>query len=253
MKNDDDPALLEITDLAVRYDGVEVLQNISLGVRRGEFASIIGPNGAGKSTLLKAVMGLVPRVRGEITIRTGRIGYVPQQLALDRTLPITVSEFLSLRLDRTRFGFLRGAEHREQVMVQLREVGAEHLVSRKLGRLSGGEFQRVLIGYALLDSPELLLLDEPFTGIDIRGGLSFDGLLHHLHEHRGMTVLMVSHDLHLVQHLSDTVFCLNRDLCCHGRARDVLKPENLARAYGHIPGMVTEQDGIAFIPMTKIH
>jgi len=216
------------------------VEGVSLCVERGQFAGLIGPNGAGKSSLLQAVVGLVPCDAGEITCRARRIGYVPQHVAFDRELPLTVHEFLSLRLagrggwtERNLRSSRRGA------IAQLDEISAGHLIDRRLGRLSGGEFQRVLIAYALLDGPDLLLLDEPLTGVDIRGGLSFDGLLHHLHEHRGITIVMVSHDLHLIEHQSDVVFCLNTHLCCHGVPGEVLKPENLSHAYGHLPRLPT--------------
>jgi zinc transport system ATP-binding protein len=246
--------ILEVEKLSVRLGGHEVLQDVSLSVSRGAFASLIGPNGAGKSTLLKSIVGLVEPASGNIRMNTKRVGYVPQQLPLDPALPVTVAEFLSLRLSSDNGWF--GATRRQKdgpIRARLEEIGAGHLMERRLGRLSGGEFQRVLIASALLNEPELLLLDEPLTGVDIRGGLSFDGLLHHLHDHRGITILMVSHDLHLVEHLSDEVFCINRDLCCHGNPNEVLKPENLARAYGHLPGMVVGKGHSAFIPVSSIH
>ena len=199
-------------------------------------------------------MGLVPATSGRVISHAKKIGYVPQQLPLDPDLPLTVAEFLSLKLCVSRFWFgARGPKMRGQIRAQLGEIGAAHLMERRLGRLSGGEFQRILVAYALLNEPDLLLLDEPLTGVDIRGGLSFDGLLHHLHDHRRISILMVSHDLHLVEHLSDVVFCINRDLCCHGHPNDVLKPDNLAKAYGHLPGMVPDKDGSAFIPVKSIH
>jgi zinc transport system ATP-binding protein len=246
--------LLEVENLCVRYGGHDVLENVTLAVRRGSFSSLIGPNGAGKSTLLKSIVGLVQPNAGVIRVNTKKVGYVPQQLPLDPALPVTVAEFLSLRLSsgNTWFGATE-AQKSGPIRKRLEEIGAGHLIERRLGRLSGGEFQRVLIASALLNEPELLLLDEPLTGVDIRGGLSFDGLLHHLHDHRGITILMVSHDLHLVEHLSDEVFCINRDMCCHGNPNEVLKPENLARAYGHLPGMVSGRDGTAFIPISSIH
>lgn len=246
-------SILEIENLSVAYGDAEVLQDVSLRIERGQFACLIGPNGAGKSTLLKTIIGLVPASGGHIVSHARQIGYVPQQLPLDPDLPLTVAEFLSLRLTTTRwwFGPRRGAM-REKIASQLGEIGAAHLIDRRLGRLSGGEFQRILVAYALLNDPDLLLLDEPLTGVDIRGGLSFDGLLHHLHDHRHISILMVSHDLHLVEHLSDIVFCVNRDLCCHGHPAEVLKPENLAKAYGHLPGMVLDRGGSAFIPLKNI-
>lgn len=251
---DKNESILEVENLSVAYGDAEVLQDVSLQIARGQFVCLIGPNGAGKSTLLKTIIGLVPALSGRVISHARQIGYVPQQLPLDPDLPLTVAEFLSLRLTKTHwwFGPRRGSAMRDQIESQLHEIGATHLIDRRLGRLSGGEFQRVLVAYALLNDPDLLLLDEPLTGVDIRGGLSFDGLLHHLHDHRHIAILMVSHDLHLVEHLSDIVFCINRDVCCHGNPREVLKPENLAKAYGHLPGMVLASGSEAFIPLKSI-
>jgi zinc transport system ATP-binding protein len=243
--------ILELNDLSIRRGEHRVVDGVSMAVERGQFAGLIGPNGAGKSSVLQAIVGLVRPESGRIDCRARRIGYVPQSVAFDRELPLTVHEFLSLRLaGRGLWTDRRLRASREAALAQLEEIGAEHLIDRRLGRLSGGEFQRVLIAYALLDGPDLLLLDEPLTGVDVRGGLSFDGLLHHLHEDRGITIVMVSHDLHLIEHQSDVVFCLNTHLCCSGVPEEVLKPENLSHAYGHLPRL---RPGSAKIPPHPPH
>lgn len=220
--------ILSVADASLKIGDNQILDHVDLELKEGQLASLIGPNGAGKSTLLQAIAGLIKLDSGRIECHARRVGYVPQQVALERELPLTVREFLSLKkLSR------RGDSGISQV---LEEIGAAHLESRQLGRLSGGEFQRVMIAYGLLGNPDLLLLDEPLTGVDFRGGMTFHTLLHHLHEDLGLTVLMVSHDMHLIEHMSEVVFCLNRIMCCHGDPDEILSHDNLAQVYGHDHG-----------------
>lgn len=247
----DRKSYLSVENLNVSYSHHHVLEDISFQIERGQFVCVIGPNGGGKSTLLKALVGLLPIRSGTICREAKNIGYVPQQLRIDSAVPLRVDEFLSLKLSKRRVWFGPG-QTRATAKKKLEEIGAAHLIDRQLSELSGGEFQRILIAYALLDNPDLLLLDEPMTGLDVRGGMSFDGLLHHLNDHVGMTILMVSHDLHLVEHVSDQVLCINRTVHCHGSPDQVLQPDNLSKAYGHLPGLVSG-DGIeAFIPISKL-
>jgi zinc transport system ATP-binding protein len=247
----DRKSYLSVENLNVSYSHHHVLEDISFQIERGQFVCVIGPNGGGKSTLLKALVGLLPIRSGTICREAKKIGYVPQQLRIDSAVPLRVDEFLSLKLSKRRVWFGPG-QTRTTAKKKLKEIGAAHLIDRQLSELSGGEFQRILIAYALLDNPDLLLLDEPMTGLDVRGGMSFDGLLHHLNDHVGMTILMVSHDLHLVEHVSDLVLCINRTVHCHGSPDQVLQPDNLSKAYGHLPGLVSG-DGIeAFIPISKL-
>jgi zinc transport system ATP-binding protein len=247
----DRKSYLSVENLSVSYGQHHVLEDISFEIERGQFVCVIGPNGGGKSTLLKALVGLLPIRSGVMRKEAKNIGYVPQQLRIDGAVPLRVDEFLSLKLSKRRVWFGPGPT-RTTARKKLEEIGAAHLIDRQLGELSGGEFQRILIAYALLDNPDLLLLDEPMTGLDVRGGMSFDGLLHHLNEHVGITIVMVSHDLHLVEHLSDQVLCINRTVHCHGSPDQVLQPDNLSKAYGHLPGLVSGQGIEAFIPIGKL-
>src|SRR5215471_9305711 len=241
-----DRSFLSVTGLNVSYGDHHVLEDVSFEVARNEFIGIIGPNGAGKSTLLKAIAGLAPVYSGVVKTEARRVGYVPQQLRIDNAIPLRVDEFLNLKLPRAK---AQSTAFRRK----LEEIGATHLIRRQIGKLSGGEFQRILIAYALLDDPDLLLLDEPQTGLDMKGGLSFDGLLHHLRDHVRLTILMVSHDLHLIEHMSSRVLCINRTLCCQGLPAEVLKPEHLSHVYGHLPGLVTGEGREAFVPLRNVH
>ena len=228
--------LLKTVGLSGGYEEENVFEDISLEIRSGEIVGLIGPNGGGKSTLLKCLAGILPKRHGSVEKRSGlRIGYVPQRLPFDSSVPITVLEFLALRLSKRRFWFgLANAVEREQAKKQLTDLGAEHLIDRKLGQLSGGEWQRVLVASGLLTKPDVLLLDEPLTGVDVRGGMSFDALLHHIRDHLKLGVLMVSHDLHLVNHICNRVYCLNRRIHCQGLPSVILTRENLSKAYGSL-------------------
>lgn len=199
--------LVELEHIAVTFGQRTVLKDISLSLAPGRIMTLLGPNGAGKSTLVRVVLGLVEPARGRLKRADGlRIGYVPQKLHLDVTLPLTVDRFMRLRP-----GVKKG-----DILPALQRVQAAHLLNAPMQKLSGGENQRVLLARALLNSPQLLVLDEPTQGVDVNGQLALYNLIDTLRHELGCGVLMVSHDLHLVMAKTDEVLCLNHHICCSG-------------------------------------
>ncbi len=230
---------LEIRDLSVRAGGTEILSGINADIRCGEVTALIGPNGAGKTTLLLAILGQVPH-RGEIRFCRAeehgqgrpRIGYVPQRIELDRNAPMTVYEFYALTSQRLPVFFGASRRSREAAEEALARVGARHLAARPLGKLSGGELQRVFLGLALRDKPDILLLDEPVSGVDVSGEELFCDFLEQIHRESRFSLLLVSHDLSVVSRHADHVICLDRKIVCQGATTEVLTPETLSAMYG---------------------
>ena len=227
-------AAVSVRNLSVRHGAVAVLDNVSLEIAPGESVALVGPNGAGKTTLVDAILGNIP---GPVTVTTAsgvpaRIGYVPQRFAFDRALPMTVDEFLATF--RQRFplwaGIRRRAARRSGELLQ--QVHAAHLGGRRLGALSGGELQRVLLAAALGQEPDLLILDEPGAGVDAVGEGLFCELLEHLRAERGFTQILVSHNLALVTAHAERVFILNRRLVAEGPPCETLSARNLEAAFG---------------------
>lgn len=199
--------LLAARDISVRFGASPVLDRVSLAVKPGEIVTIVGPNGSGKSTLLRALLGIQRLSAGRVDRQAGlRIGYVPQRLLIDRSMPITVRRFLSLP---TRCSDTEAA-------AVLTRTGVGDLGARQMTDLSGGQLQRVLLARALLNAPDLLVLDEPTQGLDQPGEASFYQLIGQVRAQTGAAVLMVSHDLHVVMAASDRVICLNGHVCCEG-------------------------------------
>jgi zinc transport system ATP-binding protein len=212
--------LAEVRGIEKAFDGRKVLDAVSLTVTPGEIVSLVGPNGSGKTTLVRVILGLTKPDAGTVTLRPGlRIGYVPQRLAVDAVLPLSVGRFLALGR--------RASAERQGVVLE--EVGARHLLDLPFAELSSGEQQRVLLARALLRAPDLLVLDEPVQGVDMTGRSALYQMIARIKRERGLGVLMVSHDLHLVMAATDEVVCLNHHVCCSGRPEVVSRhPEYIA-------------------------
>lgn len=221
--------LLEVKNLNVSLGGQKILENINFSLDESEFLGVIGPNGAGKTTLLKAILGLIP-YEGEIKFygesiqkHLDKISYVPQRFEFDKSIPITIEEFLNLTHCKLE------AEEREAI---LKETGVFKYLKKKLGDVSGGQLQRVLVTKSLMDKPKLILMDEPITGIDIEGEKKFIEILKHLNEKHKISIILVSHELSVIYHLVQKILCLNKKMFCFGNIKNSLTAEALNAAYG---------------------
>ncbi len=215
--------LLSAKKLCITQRRKEILKNIDLTLKEHDFITIIGPNGAGKSSLLKALMGVLPISSGMIKKKTGlRIGYVPQQFDVPATLPLTVNDFL--KINNTHDELLI-----EAVMA---ELGTLSLKKKYMHQLSGGERQRILIVRALIKEPDLLVLDEPAQNLDMRGQVALYQFLTELYKNKKTSILMVSHDLHLVMSITTNVICLQGQICCMGQPKMITKDPAFIKIFG---------------------
>lgn len=214
--------VLKVINLNVRLDHQSIIENLSFEVKRGDVLTILGPNGAGKSVLLKTLLGLVP-YKGEIEwAKAIKIGYVPQRLPFIKDIPLSIKDFFNLK----------GSPERETEAI-LNSVGfQEDFLRKKIGDLSSGQFQRILIAWGLVGNPQVLLFDEPTTGVDISAEETIYNLLVKLKGERDLTILLVTHDLSVVYKFSTNVICLNRQPICYGPPQEILTPESLQRLYG---------------------
>jgi len=215
--------LISVEGLSVRDGGRVLLDRVDLAIHPGEIVTVIGPNGAGKTTLLRAIIGAVEPSSGRVRRAKGlRIGYTPQKLAVERTVPITVERFLSVGAriapgDRSR---------------ALERAGVAGMRSAQMADLSGGELQRALLARALMRNPNLLILDEPTQGLDQPGEAGFYRLIEQIRTEAGCAILIVSHDIHVVMRAADKVICLNGHVCCAGEPATVSADPSYLRLFG---------------------
>ena len=220
--NKEKKTLLKLENAGFSKNDKWLVKGVSLEVKQGEIVTLIGPNGSGKSTTAKIALGIYKEIEGKVNKFTNKIGYVPQKISIDWTLPIRVIDFMSLTEDPTD----------EQINIALNLTGVEHLKNKSLGNLSGGEFQRVLIARAIAKQPEVLVLDEPVQGVDFKGEIALYELIKKISEELNCGILLISHDLHVVMSATDFVVCLNGHVCCSGTPQVVAKNNEYQELFG---------------------
>lgn len=252
--------VVEIDRLTCGYDGQPVLREVSLTLPAGRFAGVVGPSGSGKTTLIKSILGAVDRYAGEVRVggypvaRKGsaraRVGYVPQLETIDWSFPVTVEQVVLMGLAAEAGPFpWTNRQERARMHALLERLGIAHLARKHIRDLSGGQQQRVFLARALIRNPELLLLDEPTTGADIKTRHEVLHLLHDLNA-EGMTIFLSTHDLNSVAAHLPWVVCLNSRVVAEGHPDDVLTPEVLGRTYGS--EMVVLREGSLILVADKL-
>ncbi len=233
---------IELKNVGVTAGGETLLSDISFHIHCGQLTALVGPNGAGKTTLIKALLQQVPHM-GQIRhvdadghdFPAPRIGYVPQQLSFDREMPLTVEDLMVSAISRRPVWLGHGKKAKETVLKALEETNAAALGEKRLGTLSGGELQRVLLAMALMPLPDLLILDEPVSGMDQNGLSLFLQTVNDLRHTHHLGILMVSHDWQLVQQYADYVILLNREILCAGTPKEVFASDAFRKTFQVFP------------------
>ena len=220
--NSETNILVKLKNAGIRQNDKWLVQGVSLEVKKGKIVTLIGPNGSGKSTTAKIALGIYKKIEGKVEKFTDKIGYVPQKISVDWTLPLRVHDFMVLTENLKD----------EEINKALTLTGVLNLKNKNLGDLSGGEFQRVLIARAISKKPDLLVLDEPVQGVDFTGEIALYKLIKKITDELNCGILLISHDLHTVMSATDHVVCLNGHVCCSGSPIDVAKNNEYKALFG---------------------
>ena len=214
--------LVKLNQAGFRLKDKWLVKGVSLQIKKGQIVTLIGPNGSGKSTTAKIALGIYKKIDGEVEKYTNKVGYVPQKISIDWTLPLRVKDFMVLTENLKD----------EDINEALSLTGVIQLKNKNLGDLSGGEFQRVLIARAISKKPDLLVLDEPVQGVDFTGEIALYKLIKKITDELNCGILLISHDLHTVMSATDHVVCLNGHVCCSGSPIDVAKNNEYKALFG---------------------
>ena len=222
MENLDKKILVQLENVGVFQNNKWLVEDVSLNVEKGKIVTLIGPNGSGKTTTAKIALGIYKNIKGKVKKFTDKIGYVPQKISIDWTLPIRVTDFMQLTHNLNE----------NEIENALNLTGVKHLKKSDLRNLSGGEFQRVLIARAISKKPDLLVLDEPVQGVDFKGEIALYELIKKISDKINCGILLISHDLHVVMTATDYVVCLNGHVCCSGSPTAVANNKEYQKLFG---------------------
>ena len=214
--------LVKLNEVGIKQNDKWLVKGVSLVVEKGKIVTLIGPNGSGKSTTAKIALGIYKKIEGQVEKYTNKVGYVPQKISIDWTLPLRVNDFMLLTENLNY----------DAVNEALSLTGVIHLKNKNLGNLSGGEFQRVLLARAISKKPDLLVLDEPVQGVDFTGEIALYELIKKISDTLNCGILLISHDLHTVMSATDHVVCLNGHVCCSGTPSDVARNNEYKALFG---------------------
>jgi len=215
--------ILEVKNLTVNFNNEKVIDNLSFNLKKGENLVVVGPNGAGKTVLLRTLIGMIP-FEGEIKWEKDvKIGYVPQKILPEKNIPLSIEEFFNFKKIDSN-----------QIVKALKSVGINDLsvLKKKIGVISSGQLQRILIAWSLIGNPEILLFDEPLSGIDIEGEETIYNLLSQIEKERNLAIILITHDLSVVYKFADSVLCMNKKVICYGSPQEALTPQKLSQLYG---------------------
>ncbi len=216
--------LIQAEDLCVTRHNKNILENVFIDIKKKDFVTIVGPNGAGKSVLLECLIGSFLPDKGKITKNNNlSIGYIPQNFSPESSMPISVERFLTLKKKSSK----------DELIGISKETNISRILEKNLSTLSGGELQKVLLARSLLNKPELLILDEPAQNLDIKNQLNFYNLVNRIYKNRDLSILMVSHDLHMVMSSTKKVICLYHHICCSGTPQIITKDPEFISLFGN--------------------
>ena len=232
--------ILKVRDLGIKFSGNDILKNVNFDLDQGSMTAVIGPNGAGKTVLFKTLLGIDPYKKihsGTVEWKRGiKIGYVPQKFNVDVDVPITVRDFFKLKTDKEEliYSAIKTLVDHDEHHIK------HHLLDKRFGVLSGGQQQKMLIAWAILNDPDVLLFDEPTTGVDVGGEADVYRLLKKLNEEKKITIMFISHDLNVIGGYADNVLCVNKEMVCWG-APDTVNKETLEKLYGTNTSLYTHE------------